>query len=104
MLIVKAVEPERENELAYECYDNGERVGRLSATWQAEGYLIARLSETSRREAGRSLVAKLERDALANGLTSLYLEVRDAKEREQFLPTGYEPLTTDSLLLCKRLS
>ncbi len=103
MLVIKQVEPETEGELAYECYDNGEKVGRLTARMRPDGLLEAHLSDISRREAGRSLAAKLERDAASFGLPGLYLLTRDEKERDQFLSGGYDPVEENSLLLFKPL-
>src|SRR4051812_14474283 len=103
MLVVKQVAAEVEGELAYESYDNGQKVGRLTARFQPDGGLEARLWDTTRREAGRTLVAKLERDATANGIEKLYFLARDEKEREQFLPGGYEPVEEGGLLLYKKL-
>src|SRR5690349_13065461 len=103
MLVVKRVEAEVEGELAYECYENGVKVGRVVGQFRPNGGLEARLFDTSKLEAGRTLLAKLERDAAANGVEELYFGARDEKERDQFLPAGYEPVEEDSLLLCKRL-
>lgn len=104
MLVVKQVEAEVAGELAYEGYENGVKVGRVTARFRRDGGLEARLLDTSRREAGRTLVAKLEQDAAANEITGLYFLARDEKEREQFLPGGYEPVEAGGLLLYKRLA
>ena len=103
MLVVKRVEAEVEGELVYECYENGVKVGRVVARFRSEGGLEARLFDTSKREAGRTLMAKLERDAAANGVEKLYFGARDEKERDEFLPGGYEPVEEGSLQLYKRL-
>lgn len=103
MLVVKQVAAEAEGWLAYEGYEDGVKVGRVTARFRPDGELEARLVDTSRREAGWTLVAKLERDAAANGITGLYFLARDEKEREQFLPGGYEPVVEGGLLLYKRL-
>ncbi|MDB5082929.1 MAG: hypothetical protein JWP00_4853 [Chloroflexi bacterium] len=102
MLVVKQVEAAGENELAYECFNNGQRVGRLVARLAPDGLLEASLEQTVQREAGRTLVAKLERDAQAHGLAGLYVLPRDEKERDTFVPAGYEPVEEAGLKLVKR--
>ena len=101
MLTVKQVEAASPHELAYECYNNGQRVGRLVARPTPEGGLEAVLEETTQREAGRTLVAKLERDARYHGLPGLYLLARDEREGETFLSNGFEPLEENGLRLYK---
>ncbi len=103
MLVVKQVEAEAEQELAYECYDNEQIVGRLTAQFRADGSLETRLFDITRREARRTLLAKLERDATAHGVAGLYLHVHDHKEGEDFLPAGYAPIQGEDLVLYKRL-
>ncbi len=102
MLVIKQVEA-GPGALAYECHADGQLVGRLAAVLRPDGGLAVRLIETTRNEAGRSLVAKLERDALAHDLTEIYLFARDTKEASQFEPAGYQPLEDDKLILLKRL-
>ncbi len=101
MLTVRQVEGASSDELAYECYNNGQRVGRLVARATPQGGLEAVLEETNQREAGRTLVAKLERDARSHGLPGLYLLARDEREREAFLSNGFEPVETGGLRLYK---
>lgn len=103
MLVVRQVEAEAANEIAYECYEGGAAVGRLVARWRSPGNLEVELKDTTRNEAGRTLVAKLERDALKNGVTGLYLLARSDKERDQFYPAGYDPVEEGSLRLFKLL-
>ena len=102
MLVVKQVDGAGPHELVYECFNNGQKVGRLVARPAPDGLLEASLEETAQREAGRTLVAKLERDARAFGLPGLYILARDERERESFLPAGYDPEGEDSLKLVKR--
>ncbi len=102
MLVVKQVEAADHNELAYECFNNGQKVGRLVARSTSDGLLEASLEEITQREAGRTLVAKLERDAQVHGLPGLYVLARDEKERDTFIPTGYNPVEESSLKLFKR--
>ncbi|MBN9387072.1 MAG: hypothetical protein J0I20_03385 [Chloroflexi bacterium] len=92
MLTVKQVEAASPHELAYECFNEGHRVGRLVAQLTPDGRLEAVLEEISQREAGRTLVAKLERDARANGLPGLYLLAHDERESAAFLSNGFEPI------------
>ena len=101
MLTVKQVEAAHPGELAYECFNEGQPVGRLSARFTGEGELEAVLEDINLREAGRTLVAKLERDARANGLPGLYLLARDEREREAFLSNGFEPVAENGLRLYK---
>ncbi|HEX2915130.1 MAG TPA: hypothetical protein VH186_30340 [Chloroflexia bacterium] len=103
MLVVKQVDAANQNELAYECYEGAQMVGRLTAWIRPDRTLEARLSNISIREAGRTLMHKLERDASAYDLPGLYLQSADEKERDQFLSNGYEPVTPDTLLLYKPL-
>lgn len=104
MLTVKQVEGANPHELAYECFNNGQRVGRLVARPTPEGALEAALGETAQREAGRTLMAKLERDARSHGLPGLYLLARDEREREAFLSNGYDPVGENALRLYKRFT
>lgn len=101
MLLVRQIEAENDSDLVYECYDNDRRVGRLVAKLRSDGMLEACLAETNRREAGRVLIAKLERDAIAHNLFGLYFTARNEKERDEFLPAGYEPVKDTNLLLFK---
>ena len=101
MLTVRQVDGASPNELAYECSNNGQLVGRLVARPTPEGALEAALEETGQREAGRTLVAKLERDARSYGLPGLYLLARDEREREAFLSNGYAPVEPGALRLYK---
>ena len=101
MLLVRQIEAENDIDLIYECYDNNRRVGRLVAKLRSDGMLEACLAETNRREAGRVLIAKLERDATSHGLAGMYFTARSEKERDEFLPAGYEPVDHTSLLLFK---
>ena len=104
MLTVRQVEGASPQELAYECFNDGQRVGRLVARPIPAGALEATLEETGQREAGRTLLAKLERDARAHGLPGLFLVARDEREREAFLSNGYEPVEPDGLRLYKPLT
>lgn len=92
MLTVKQVEAASPQELAYECFNAGQRIGRLIARPTEDGKLEAVLDEITQREAGRTLVAKLERDARTYGLPGLYLLAHDERERAAFLSNGFEPL------------
>jgi hypothetical protein len=92
MLTVKQVEAANPHELAYECFNAGQRIGRLVARPTPDGKLEAVLEEIIQREAGRTLVAKLERDARTYGLPGLYLLARDERESEAFLSNGFEPV------------
>ena len=104
MLVVKQVEAAYPYQLAYECLNNGQTVGRLVARLTPDGLLEAALEDTVQREAGRTLVGKLERDAQANGLPGLYVLARDERERDTFLPAGYDPVEEGSLRLVKRFT
>jgi hypothetical protein len=104
MLVVKQVEAAGENELAYECFNNGEKVGRLVARPGPDGLLEARLEDTAQREAGRTLVGKLERDAQTYGFPGLYVLARDENERDTFLSNRYNPVEEGSLKLFKQFS
>lgn len=101
MLMVKQVEAASPDELAYECFNEGQRVGRLVARPTPDGKLEALLEETALRETGRTLVAKLERDAKTYGLPGLFLLARDEREREAFLSNGFEPVEENGLRLYK---
>src|SRR6476620_1200520 len=101
MLTVRQVDSAGPHELAYECFNNGQRVGRLVARPALEGGLEAVLEETSQREAGRTLVAKLERDARSHGLPGLYLLAHDERESEAFLSNCYDPVEKNGLRLYK---
>jgi hypothetical protein len=101
MLLVRQIDAENASDLIYECYDNSRKVGKLVARLRSDGMLEACLEETIRREAGRVLVAKLERDAVAHGLAGMYFTARNEKERDEFLPAGYEPVAQTNLLLFK---
>ena len=103
MLVVKQLDTPSPAELLYECYDNVQPVGRLQVTLQVDGNLQAQLFDTKRPEAARTLMAKLERDALAHNMTGLYLLARDQKEATIFEPAHYEPVEEGSLTLYKKL-
>lgn len=102
MLVVKQIEAAYPNQLAYECFNNDQTVGRLVARLTPDGWLEASLEDTAQREAGRTLVAKLERDARTHGVPGLYVLARDERERDTFLPAGYELVEEDGLRLVKR--
>lgn len=101
MLLVRRVEAEAENRLIYECLENGRIVGRLEAWSQEPGGLEIGPIESTRRDVPRTLVAKLERDAALQGISTFYLNCRNEREVEMFEPAGYEALEPGGLLLVK---
>ena len=107
MLLVRQAQAEEgsepDNSLSYECLDNGQVVGRLVARWHEDGGLHIEQISSTRREAPRALLAKLERDAISQGLTALYLHCHNADEVARFEPAGYDPLEAGGYLLIKRL-
>ncbi len=103
MLLVRQVETEEEDTLVYECLDSGKRVGRLVARRRNAGTLEFGPIESSRRDVPRTLVAKLERDAIAQGIHTFYLTCRDEREVAIFEPAGYIAVEPNGLVLVKHL-
>lgn len=103
MLMVRRVEAKEEGSLFYECLENGRVVGKLEARLREAGILEIGPIESARRDVPRTLVAKVERDALSQNITTFYLNCRDTREAEIFEPAGYESREPGGLLMVKHI-
>lgn len=103
MLTVRRAEANSPDEAVYECLDGDRVVGKLIALTHPDGSLVVRPIEASETEASRSLLAVLERDAVNNRVSTIYLECHNPAEKARYFPTGYSEMPTGGNTLIKKL-